>query len=550
MVSNKDKKRQGRQANFTGDIGQSDLINMFLRWKWFVRPIKEHDQGVDLQIEITDENLIGTGNHFGVQSKAKGENIKVTDRGISVNLKEGSADYILRQPYPVFLMFTSTHQDMVYWLDAKRAIREGQRKINRSITLTVSFREPFILTKDSEAIERERARFLDIFCQADSVASFSLSDIRQAIGNHQRELSSIDPRLQVRVGDLSHKKECTYEIHLKEGASLSLGISLNFNSPEDRQTMQEVFDYGVKRAIAVKRFSLSGSPLIQKLMTQNATGKLIVGGHSTETMDVFLTLPTEASLTSGSLRFRGTLTRGRRGMHIEAKSSNYPMILSVWITPEEYSIKVDFEKDATYWQGQSVGDMEGLAARADTFYTLTKADSINLTFKNEKINFSCILERTQQIGRAFRILAETMLMLEDLRKIVVYHKTDVVLDALHFLKHNEPQQWRIGRKILEGETVNHHLPELRFELPQNPEIRQLLEKSPDGYFRLADVPMNITAFGESVCTINLDVIIRGYEIKIITLPNDTEEVILLRKEGSKCQLIRSGASSGYEVASV
>src|SRR5690349_14870790 len=125
----KRREKQGFESQITGGRGISRIKELFLSWGWLPRESKEHDQGIDLMVEVGNSGK-GLGIHFAVQVKASASSSRTTTKGRVIDLKRSNVEYFERQRVAVFLLFVDLESSDILWLDVLQALKSCKRRAN------------------------------------------------------------------------------------------------------------------------------------------------------------------------------------------------------------------------------------------------------------------------------------------------------------------------------------------------------------------------------------------------------------------------------------
>ena len=104
-----------------------NVVSSVLPKKWIVREVTERDYGVDLYVELVNNDGSVTGDMVALQIKST-QTIKFNSRNLSTfsGVKKSTVNYWLGLPVPVFLIVVELKTGNVYWSSVEVNNREGK----------------------------------------------------------------------------------------------------------------------------------------------------------------------------------------------------------------------------------------------------------------------------------------------------------------------------------------------------------------------------------------------------------------------------------------
>jgi hypothetical protein len=124
---------------------ESEVAAIVAEANQIFRPVLERDEGIDAEIEFTDDNVRGTGRRLDLQLKSGDAYLRTCKKGgVDVfDIKEPRwADYWQKHAYPVMLVIR-TSNGVIRWMDVSAVLKEKTRQGETKIG-SVEFRaEPF-----------------------------------------------------------------------------------------------------------------------------------------------------------------------------------------------------------------------------------------------------------------------------------------------------------------------------------------------------------------------------------------------------------------------
>lgn len=535
-IAKQKRKDQGTQSILTGGLGESELANLFLRWDWLPRPVKDFDQGIDLRVEVADGGR-GTGFHFGVQSKASA---KRPTGDISVRLKKSSVDYVMAQRDPVFLMHSCRSCDEVHWVDAKAALRRAHPKANGDVLIHIPLRNALTLTRDTHVLERERAAFLDALKVADNSWNIpSLGAIRSAIASKEESLSQLDPRCRVKVTSTSSSEQL--EVFLEGEEPLTLQMNLQLNSAVDRQHLQETLATGVMREISVDSLNLSGSPLIEHIMPKGMAGKLQVGGNAIGSMRVRLSGTSPTSGKRHHVDLKGSIVRGRLGSSVRATSDNHPFYVELRFLDGERQVHAQFGVDQAHLCSRDLTTQSELRSAACALRAIAGSGNPELHLSNKHVEAKERLILQSDNIESFQALSSLLMQLDDLREIALTYASNIRVRDFKKCTEWEPLWWHVARRVLDGETVPVPINAVSWTITGFSSTADDDSSYKDGTFFLTQAPLLVDAFGDPLCEIPVDASFDGYDVAIEDV-GDSRTFRLTRSSTGICRMRRASSS--------
>lgn len=519
-------------------MGESELATLFLRWEWLPRPVKDFDQGIDLRVEVANGGR-GTGFHFGVQSKASAKRPK---GDISVRLKKSSADYIIAQRDPVFLMHSCRSCDDLHWVDAKAAIRSARahRKANGDVLVCIPIRNALTLTKDVDVLERERAAFLDALKEADNSWNVpSLGVIRSAIAIQEETLSQLDPRCHVKVTSSSSSEQ--FEVFLTGKEPLTLQMSIQLSSDADREHLKESLATGAMREISVDQLSLSGSPLIEHIMPKGMSGKLQMGGNAIGSMRVRLSGISPASGKRLHLDLMGPIVRGRLGNSVRAASDHHPFYIELRFLDGERQVNAQFGIDQSHLRSHDLTTQNELQSTARALREIASSGNLELHLSNKHGEAKKRLILQSDNIENFRAFSSLLMQLDDLREIALTYASNIRVGDFQNCSEGEPLWWHVARRVLNGETVPVPINAVWWTITGFSPTADDESSYKGGTFFLTEAPLLVDAFGDLLCEIPVDASFDGYDVAIEDA-GDSRTFRLTRSATGVCRLRRASSS--------
>jgi hypothetical protein len=140
-------------------IMESEVKKIVGQANQIVRSVPTRDEGIDAEIEFTDDESRGTGRRLYLQLKAGNSYLRVRKGdGVEIfDIKEPRwAEYWQQQAYPVMLV-VRTSNGVIRWMDVSAVLKERTRQGETNIR-SIEFRaEPFTV----ESLFRKRAEALE-----------------------------------------------------------------------------------------------------------------------------------------------------------------------------------------------------------------------------------------------------------------------------------------------------------------------------------------------------------------------------------------------------
>ena len=152
-----------RQAQVVIDTQSKELIMesevgaIVGRANQIFRPVSKRDEGIDAEIEFTDDEGRGTGRRVYLQLKAGDSHLRPLKKGVEMfDIKDPRwAAYWQQQAYPVMLVVRSS-RGVIRWMDVSAVLKQKTRQGETNIR-SIEFRaEPLtvegLLEKRAEAL--------------------------------------------------------------------------------------------------------------------------------------------------------------------------------------------------------------------------------------------------------------------------------------------------------------------------------------------------------------------------------------------------------------
>jgi hypothetical protein len=530
-MSTNDGAIRGFRSMITGERGKHAICDLFLSWGWIPRPLDGSlDQGIDVIVELGNDG-IGSGVHFAVQSKATDGRAKIASDGIGLPLKSRNVDYLLSQRLPVFLVFADIAGEAIYWTDAKASLKKTPRKRNGSAYLKIPLQNRI---DSSCGREGARALFLRALQRANS--SLTLPEQQRAVGAMEMELNELDPRIQVKVSVGS--EQARYELRLLQ--EVNFQSTMQFKSVDEAEKLREALDYGLSTSVAVDSFAMSGSPLVDHLMEGMTAGLFTVEPAPGETVTVYIGAPpsTPEGKILHALPLKGAVHRGFKGGNVIASCDEHPITVEIRVFSDQGSAEVSLGTDVTAWVGKSLSPMSALPEAARTLKEIVAANRFAFGIKSRRFLPSMVSVLTAETAQILQAAAAVLARLDDLRELAIRYGKDVAIEKAERYHRTEPEWWDVARRIIDGEVVSVASRTLTLTGEFAPEAESLLSKGTEGYFVISNAPLVITACGEEICRIPVDVLAQNFSAKWPATFENNAEVKLSPGDGSALRLRR------------
>lgn len=292
----------------TGQLAELEVHTRFTSWSWTVG--KDWiDTGYDLFVE-PDLSMFN-GARFLVQVKATSRtNSRRVARVSKKRLREYAAN-----PIPVFLLWRSADgtlhwMHMQPWLSAnsKRLSGDGEAGVPMPSGQTLADKDDFV------------AYLRDVL----KPSAEKVGAVGQLAVERSRYLSSIDPRLDVRVGLKSGAE--SYEISARAD---SVQVGMAFRAGDRSAEVVEALKYGLPVSVDVDAFRATGSNLFDELGLNGTRGQLSIEPSHSCPGKVTIFPGCQYSMQAKSVSISSNLYSGSGGFAIKGRSAGDVVDLSV-----------------------------------------------------------------------------------------------------------------------------------------------------------------------------------------------------------------------------
>jgi len=514
---------------------------MFARWGWLPRDISgDFDQGLDLFVEV-GHNGGGLGFHFGASVKASNGKTVVSSSGIGRDIAAHNVEYLQRQDRVVFMLFAKLQYELIYWVDLKHALSAGRPNRSGGVRVTVPSENVLHLNADPTTLAQEREMFLHALEKANAAWHIPRFEaISTAIAEEERALARLDARCDVKI--FSGSAGTRYEVWARE--PIEIRASMRMTSRADAEKLSESIRFGTSNCISVESFELTGSPVIEKLHPSDAKGNLALSTEPAFSL-AFLLGPAwnRGTKKPDFLRLSGEFTRGNHGAQGTIRSPEHPLGVRLRVDGVAQRIGFNFETNLDSWQGRSILPMSGLVRAADVLNEMAGDASIELRLLPEVADPIFQREISTENASNLRLTAAYLRALDDLREVALPYVHDVVVGSDTDWSVEELHWWQIGRQLLQGENVEIPAGNLNFSFPKVETTEQALIDGSASSFVLAPMPLEIPAFGTTICEIPVDVCVLNYSAHFVEQPGNVVEARLTRQSNSSLRARRASSES-------
>lgn len=120
------------------------LLRLHLPEEWVVREVTERDYGIDVYVEIVNDDLAMSGDLVLFQVKGRSEAEESPSGFVVSGIKRETLNYWLRLPVPVFLVLACTERKTVNWANINELHRQGHfGGDSHSVSVAVTQRDDF-----------------------------------------------------------------------------------------------------------------------------------------------------------------------------------------------------------------------------------------------------------------------------------------------------------------------------------------------------------------------------------------------------------------------
>lgn len=493
-MSGRGLNAKGRSMNFpttqrTGRLAELRVEEVFTAWSWTVG--KDHiDTGYDffVQPDVTTFK----GHRFLVQVKATScSKHKQVAKVSKSRLREYAAN-----PLPVFLVWSGT-DDVLHWLHIQPWIRRNADRLAGSGNASVKL-------LPSQRLDNQEAftSYLSDILKPAPENSTALPDLAR---ERSRYLSSIDPRLAVRVG-VNDGRE-SYEISAStETTPFRFEITF-LNHPNSREGLLDAIRYGLPVTIDVDRFHMKGSDLFAAIGLGNLRGIFSIQPMERPLGNVTVCPGTHYSILAPTYALRATLYQGTDGAAVSNTGLDDILDFNMRVSLDDtgksrVNLTMGLRDDRI--GSAAIQHLDSLGKLGDCAYEAMQQRSLHfdLSFGARRVP---LIVRDELLDTLTPVL-NYMFVLGRLQKVARALNSGLVVDREFALSEKDIADIDFAYWLLKGERLHVNLGTLEFD-SRNP-----IEPGSKGDFYIRSA-LEFVVSGRPLGSIPVAILLRGYALE-------------------------------------
>ncbi|WP_240224616.1 hypothetical protein [Rheinheimera hassiensis] len=203
------------------------------------------------------------------------------------------------------------------------------------------------------------------------------SAILSVIKGHERNLSELDPRLEVRLRSYE-SGSCIYEIGAKPGTTPSLNLLL-INTPVVVDKVRQLKEFGKSTELPPESYKIEGSPLIEELFRHGEKANLILTGKNKD-LETVVSFKNESGAEFELATFSTELSIGSKGGTIYGKALSGLITLELTYFNEGGS-KFNLSFSINSWVGMRADKLQYFAKFKKLLNFLSASQTTNIVIE-------------------------------------------------------------------------------------------------------------------------------------------------------------------------
>lgn len=428
---------------------------------WLIRD-QHPDIFVDYFIEIAEESQIPSGLLWGVQLKGT-EHPKYSKNKVKLQFETKSLIYYFdKLRSPLFIVLVDINSEECYYIFIQQILYE--------IPPEIEWRKQksMLLAFDLSDNLKDHSKLLSSILKADSyLRELWPSSIPAATKHEKKKLEELDPRFEVYISQSNEK--INYQLKPRENVPLRLSLT---ETEENRNAIQEFFDYGKSCTIKGKDVSLIGSQLFDEIIRKSIDGKFTIASHKKDVKIELRILDKNSKIKALLYGIEAKFSSGRKGLLVEGNYCETPFNISISFSGKKIHTGVEFDVLLNFqepvWLNQPVRSLPYFEDLNMFFKEFNKDDKIHVrcTLKGNQL-FKGIAEENLD-SNYMKSISDYLSIIQKLRVISKHFNYDINLQSMESISNDDLRNINIVYCLISNKQYETHILSLAIEMDLKP----------------------------------------------------------------------------------